>query len=194
MNTIYTSNNKIRKGIFLDRDGVINRNYNNYVQSTQSVQIIPKSLEAIAELTQSEYVIVIVTNQSAIGRGIISQKTSEEINSHLLNIIQNANGRIDGVYVCPHHPQKLCNCRKPKPGMLLQASKDLNINLNESWLIGDAISDIQAALSVNVTPLLVKTGRGAEQFTLLQKNNLEDTQIFNNLYDATEYILKSQSN
>ena len=193
MDTIYTSDNKIRKAIFLDRDGVINYNDKNYVQSVESVKLIPKSLEAIAAISKSDYAIVIVTNQSAIGRGIISEQTSKSINEHLLNLIHNANGRVDGLYVCPHHPKMTCPCRKPKPGMLLKASSDLKLNLNHSWLIGDAFTDIQAAIAAKTKPILVKTGRGNEQSLLLEQYQITNVPILNDLYDATKYIFNMNS-
>ena len=115
MGKLSTPYNKVRKAVFLDRDGVINRNQNNYVQSIESVHIIPGSLQAIANLTKSEYAVVIVTNQSAIGRGLITAEIAQQINKFLLDKIKFANGIIDGIYLCPHHPKTHCSCRKPKP-------------------------------------------------------------------------------
>ena len=180
---------EVRKAVFLDRDGVINRNLNNYVQSIENVHIIPRSLQAIAKLTKSEYAIVIVTNQSAIGRKLITPEIAQQINQFILGKIQSTSGVIDGVYVCPHHPKTHCTCRKPKPGMLIQAATDLNLDLEKSWLIGDAITDIEAAVAAKVNPILVSTGRGAEQAYHLENNTLAHIPFVKDLYDAAEYVL-----
>ncbi len=186
-----TSYSKVRKAVFLDRDGVINRNLTNYVQSIENVHIIPRSLQAIANLTKSEYAIVIVTNQSAIGRRLITPEIAQQINKFIVNKIQSTSGIIDGVYVCPHHPKTNCACRKPKPGMLIQAATDLNLDLEKSWLIGDAITDIQAAIAAKVNPILVSTGRGAKQASNLDNNTLAHIPFVKDLYEAVEYVLSN---
>ncbi|HCU80661.1 MAG TPA: D-glycero-beta-D-manno-heptose-1,7-bisphosphate 7-phosphatase [Chloroflexi bacterium] len=184
-----TPYSKARKAVFLDRDGVINHNLNNYVRSIDDIRIIPRSLQAIANLTKSEYAIVIVTNQSAIGRRLITPEIAQQINEFILNKIQSAKGVIDGIYVCPHHPKTHCNCRKPKPGLLIQAATELNLDLEKSWLIGDAITDIQAAIAVKANPILVATGRGADQANTLDNNKLAHIPFEKDLYDAAKYIL-----
>ena len=186
-----TSYSKVRKAVFLDRDGVINRNLTNYVQSIENVHIIPRSLQAIANLTKSEYAIVIVTNQSAIERRLITPEIAQQINNFILNKIQSTSGIIDGVYVCPHHPKTNCACRKPKPGMLIQAATDLNLGLEKSWLLGDAITDIQAAIAAKVNPILVSTGRGAKQASNLDNNTLAHIPFVKDLYEAAEYVLSN---
>ena len=186
-----TPYSKARKAVFLDRDGVINRNLNKYVLSIESVQIIPRSLQAIANLAQSEYAVVIVTNQSAIGRGLITEEIAQNINSFILEKIQSANGIIDGIYLCPHHPKTHCVCRKPNPGMLIQAAAELNLDLENSWLIGDAITDIQASIAANVKPIMVGTGRGTEQAANLNSDKLAHVPFVKDLYEAIEDILSN---
>ena len=181
---------KVRKAVFLDRDGVINRNLNNYVQSVVSVHIIPRALQAIANLAKSEYAVVIVTNQSAIGRGLMTKEIAQDINRFVLEKIQSANGIVDGIYLCPHHPKAHCACRKPKPGMLMQAAAELNLDLENSWLIGDAITDIQAAIAAKVKPVMVGTGRGTEQAANLN-NKLAHVPFVKDLYEAIEHILSN---
>ena len=182
---------KARKAVFLDRDGVINRNLNKYVLSIESVQIIPRSLQAIANLAKSEYAVVIVTNQSAIGRGLITEEIAQNINNFILEKIQSTNGIIDGIYLCPHHPKTPCVCRKPNPGMLIQAAAELNLDLENSWLVGDAITDIQAAIAANVKPVMVGTGRGTEQAANLNSDKLAHVPFVKDLYEAIEYILSN---
>ena len=128
----------MQPAIFIDRDGVIIENRENYVRSWADVEILPEAVQALRLASSSKYKIVIVTNQSGIGKGLIPPDTARRINRRLLKIITNGGGRIDGVYVCPHTPDDHCACRKPKPGLLLTAAKDLAIELSQSIMIGDA--------------------------------------------------------
>ena len=152
-----------RPALFLDRDGVINENRSDYVKSWQEVIFLPGAIEAIRRLNTSEFAIVIVTNQSAVGRGIVPFELAQAINRQVVEQITAAGGRIDAWYMCPHHPQQGCECRKPAPGLLLQAQRDLDLDLASSYMIGDAYSDLQAAQAAGVRATLVLTGRGAEQ-------------------------------
>jgi D-glycero-D-manno-heptose 1,7-bisphosphate phosphatase len=132
--------------LFLDRDGVIIENRDEYVRTWDDVAIIPGAIEAIAALTAfNTYRIVIVTNQSPIGRGLITKAVAERINRQLVGAIESAGGRIAAVFVCPHTDADNCDCRKPRPGLLLQAAKELHLDLSNSLMIGDALTDIKAA-------------------------------------------------
>ncbi len=111
--------------IFLDRDGVIIENRPAYVRSWDDVEIYPFSLTSLARAAQAPYKFVIVTNQSAVGRGLLSEADLAQINRDLVNLIEGAGGRIDGVYVCPHAPEANCDCRKPRPGMITRAAAEL---------------------------------------------------------------------
>jgi len=153
----------LRPAVFLDRDGVIIENRADYVKSLAEVQFIPGALTALARLARHNLLIVIVTNQSAIGRGIVARETVDAINAYVVGQIVSAGGRVDGLYLCPHHPQDGCACRKPAPGMLLEAARDLDIDLAASVMIGDALTDVQAAEAVRVEPILVLTGLGSAQ-------------------------------
>ncbi|HEU5088854.1 MAG TPA: D-glycero-beta-D-manno-heptose 1,7-bisphosphate 7-phosphatase, partial [Roseiflexaceae bacterium] len=150
-----------RPAIFLDRDGVINENRSDYVKSWEEVIFLPGAIEAIRRLNTSEYAIVMVTNQSAVGRGIVPFELAQAINRQVVEQITAAGGRVDAWYMCPHHPQQGCECRKPAPGLLLQAQRDLSLDLARSYMIGDAYSDLQAAQAAGVRATLVLTGRGA---------------------------------
>lgn len=171
--------------ILLDRDGVIIENRPNYVRFWEDVHIYPQALTALASIYNSSFKIIVVTNQSAVGRGLISLKTANVINERLINEIEQHGGRIDHVFMCPHTPDEGCNCRKPQPGLILRAEKELSLDLTRSIMIGDALSDIQAGQSAGTArTMLVRTGRGVEQVNLRKSLNLKPFQIFNTLSDA----------
>ena len=178
-----------RSAVFLDRDGVINENRSDYVQSIEELDILPTALCAIARLEQSKYAAVIITNQSAIGRGLVTATTVDQINHSLIKRIRSAGGRIDGLYLCPHSPADYCKCRKPMPGMLLQAARELRLNLAQSWMIGDWLTDLQAASAAGVRPILVATGRGQEAHRQSSSAGFGNTPFLANIYEAVEYIL-----
>lgn len=177
--------------IFLDRDGVIIENRSDYVRSWADVEIFPQAIDALAVLCDSPYRIVLVTNQSAVGRGIITRETAESINDRLLAVIHEAGGRVDAVYMCPHGPDDGCNCRKPLPGLLLRASAELDIDLDRSLMIGDALTDIQAGQAAGVVSALLRTGRGQDQERLPAAAALSPFPIFDTLADALNSLVKS---
>jgi len=182
----------MQPALFLDRDGVIIENRSNYVRNWAQVKILPKALLALAKVSASSYQIVLITNQSGIGRGLIPLETALEINERLIEIIGQAGGRIDRVYMCPHKPSDRCNCRKPKPGMILQAARDLDLDLENSVLIGDALTDIQAGRRAGVGRVaLVRTGRGAEQEQSELIANMQPFPIYNNLDSALQDLIQS---
>jgi D-glycero-D-manno-heptose 1,7-bisphosphate phosphatase len=156
----------MRPAIFLDRDGVIIENRSDYVRTWEDVAFIPGALEALAEISRTEFAIVIVTNQAGVGRGLISETVARSINQSVCEEIVRSGGRVDGMYLCPHTNDDDCECRKPKPGMLLQAAREHDIDLSHSWMIGDALTDLQAGKAAGAQSLLVLTGRGTEQQTL----------------------------
>ncbi len=156
-----------KPAIFLDRDGVIIENRSNYVLSWSDVEIFDQAIETLAQFAHLDYLFVIVTNQSPVGRGLISYADANEINSKLISIIHERGGRIDAAYICPHAPSENCDCRKPRPGMLKQAAEDLSIDLSESIMIGDALTDLKAGIQAGVKDvILLETGRGQDQVKL----------------------------
>jgi D-glycero-D-manno-heptose 1,7-bisphosphate phosphatase len=176
--------------IFLDRDGVIIENRSNYVCSWSDVQIFPQALEGLSLVKNSSYKIVIVTNQSAIGRGLVDLLEVQHINDRLIRHINAAGGRVDGVFICPHAPQADCDCRKPRPGLLIQAANALSLDLARSMMIGDAFTDLQAGAAAGIPKLaLVRTGRGAAQAKVLQKSQLVHYTIFDTLSDALKALV-----
>lgn len=176
--------------IFLDRDGVLIENRPDYVRDWSQVEIYPDAIRALSLSALKNYKIVIVTNQSAVGRGLISHETADAINKKLVTYIQHQGGRVDAVYMCPHKPEDHCLCRKPNPGLLLQAAAELSLDLSRSWMIGDAWSDVLAGQSAGVQlSILLKTGRGRDQLLQARPENVAKHLIFDNLALALDTIV-----
>ncbi len=176
-----------QRAVFLDRDGVIIENRDDYCKSWAEVEFLPGALEALRRLSVSDRAIVIVTNQSAVGRGLLSAGQAHAINAQLIEAIQAHGGRIDAAYICPHHPDEACRCRKPAPGLFLRAAEELGVTLAEAWMIGDAATDVQAAHAIGARGILVRTGRGVEQSAQLRGMN---GPIVEDLRAAVNWILE----
>lgn len=181
-----------RPAIFLDRDGVINANRSDYVKTWDEFQFLPGALEALRRLAQLGWLAIVVSNQSAIGRGLVAQETVEQIHRQMLEAVSRAGGIIHHVLYCPHHPADNCDCRKPRPGLLLRASKHLQVDLSRSILIGDALSDVEAARAAGCQPILVRTGRGLEQLSLAPAEVQRTLVVVNDLADAVDRVLSLQ--
>lgn len=172
-----------RKAIFLDRDGTINKNMDIH-PSVENFCLLPGAADAIRKINETHYLAVVVTNQPMIAKGFLTFPELEKIHKKMETLLGNERAYLDRIYFCPHHPEKGfagelpelkvdCDCRKPKPGMLLQAARDLNIDLSNSWMIGDSLSDIEA-------------GRRAGCNAILLNKDF-------NLLDAVEEILDSDN-
>ena len=136
------------KTVFVDRDGVINQERSDYIKSISELEIYPNVAKNIKLLKDAGFLVVVITNQSAVNRGIITHEMINQIHNSIQDHLKKYGTFLDGFYYCPHTPNENCNCRKPKPGLLQQAILELNIDLNSSWMIGDSDSDIEAADSV----------------------------------------------
>jgi D-glycero-D-manno-heptose 1,7-bisphosphate phosphatase len=136
----------VRRAVFLDRDGVINRKVpeGQYVTSWEQVEFLPGVAEALGELKQDGFLLIIATNQSAVSRKKLSLEGLESIHRRMLERLAKEGADLDAVYYCPHEQNADCPCRKPKPGMLRRAAEEHGIDLLQSWMIGDAASDIEA--------------------------------------------------
>lgn len=183
------------RAIFLDRDGVICENRSEHVKNWNEFKFIPGVKRSLAALSRLDLPIIVVTNQAAVSRGMITVETLEDIHRRMVAEIAAFGGRIDRVIYCPHHPEEACDCRKPKPGMLLQAAAEMDLDLKQSYLIGDAASDIEAGQQVGCRTFLVLTGRGLEQsVSVLNAAGGHLVTIALNLRDAADYILKAELN
>ena len=178
----------MKAAIFLDRDGVICVNRPGYVRSWEEFEFLPGALEAMRRLAEIDWPLVVVSNQSAVGRGLMRAEEVDEINLRMVAQIRAAGGRVDAVYYCPHAPEDECDCRKPKPGLLLKAAADLGLALESSYLVGDAKSDIQAALAVGTRPILVLTGRGKKHIERMGDID-GHFEVADNLLEAVKLIL-----
>ena len=145
--------------IFLDRDGVINQERKDYVKNLTEFKIFDGVAEAIVLLRKKNFLIVIITNQSAINRKLLDVKTLENIHKYFQEYLKSNNTFIDAIYYCPHLPEENCFCRKPKPGLILKAAEDLKIDLKKSWMIGDSQKDIEAANSAGCNSILLKSNQ-----------------------------------
>lgn len=147
------------QAVMVDRDGVIVRNRTDYVKDWSEVEIIPGALEGLALLTQSGHRVFVVTNQSAVGRGLMSRPELETIHDRLGREVDAAGGHIEGFLVCPHAPYDGCDCRKPAPGLMYQARDDHGVDLGNCYVVGDHESDIAIAAAVGCPSILVLSGR-----------------------------------
>lgn len=132
------------QAVFLDRDGVINVRRDDYVKTPAELQMLPAAAKAVAALTAAHIPVFVITNQSAIGRGLMTESDLAAIHRAMLDILAEHGGRIAGVFHCPHRPWDGCECRKPRPGLLLCAAAEHDLDLSRCLMIGDSESDVLA--------------------------------------------------
>ncbi|MBF0143541.1 MAG: D-glycero-beta-D-manno-heptose 1,7-bisphosphate 7-phosphatase [Magnetococcales bacterium] len=147
--------------LLLDRDGVINHDRPDYIRSIEQFRFLPGVLEALARLEQAKVAVVIITNQACVGKGLISPAELQAIHDHLRQRVAEAGGRIHAIFHCPHTNEDHCPCRKPKPGLILAAQRELGFPFASTWMVGDAVRDVTAALAAGCRPAIVRTGKGA---------------------------------
>ena len=143
------------KAVFLDRDGVLNKDRSDYVKNIHELEILPNVGKNIKLINDQGFLVIVITNQSAIGRKLTSTNEVELIHDSLQKYLKKWNAKIDAFYYCPHHPKDNCDCRKPKSSLLIQAANDFNIDLKNSWMIGDHDRDIQSGLNVGCNSIKV---------------------------------------
>lgn len=148
------------KAIFLDRDGTINAGIPKYerVDSPEKVEILPNVIEGLRILSGLDYLLFFVTNQAGLAEGLITRQDFDAINNKVLELIEPSGVVITETYVCPHGEGAECNCRKPKPQMLLDAAKKYDVDLTQSWMVGDRLTDIHTGINTGTKTILVQTG------------------------------------
>ena len=175
------------KLIILDRDGVINYDSDQFIKSPDEWRPIPGSLEAIARLNHAGFRVVVATNQSGLGRGLFDMETMVAINEKLHKSLAHVGGRIDAVFYCPHAADSDCECRKPKPGLLMEIGQRFGVDLTGVPCVGDSLRDLQAAQAVGAQPILVLSGKGEK--TLREGSFPSNTVIFPDLAFAAAALL-----
>jgi histidinol-phosphate phosphatase family protein len=146
--------------IFLDRDGVINRRLEgDYVKSYEEFEFLPGVVDAIRKINTKGFKVIIITNQSGIGRGIMTEEDLYRVHEQMLAELKKYNASIDAIYFCPHSPDEGCECRKPKDGLFKQALKDFDIDMSNSWMIGDELKDIEAGKKAGCKTYLLEKGK-----------------------------------
>ena len=181
--------------IVLDRDGVINQESADFIKSPEEWLPIKGSLEAIARLSQANYHVVVLTNQSGVARGLLSADMLGKIHVRMIDYIHQHGGKIQSVLFCPHHPDDGCECRKPKAGLYKELGSRLGVSFKGMFSVGDSVRDLQAAKLAGATPVLVKTGNGKKSLKEIHSNtdlDLAETLVFDSLAAFTDALLNNE--
>jgi D-glycero-D-manno-heptose 1,7-bisphosphate phosphatase len=175
--------------ILLDRDGVINFDSADYVKTPAEWQPIPGSLEAIGALCAADLKVGLCTNQAGIARGLMSLSDLTEIHTKMDRALRTLGARLDAVAFCPHHPDEGCECRKPKPGMLLKLMRELSTKAENTIFIGDSLKDLEAAQAAGCRAVLVRTGNGLDTERTAKTQGLE-VEVFDDLAGFVRELLR----
>lgn len=177
------------KLVVLDRDGVINHDSATFIKNVDEWIAIDRSIEAIVNLKKAGFLVAVATNQSGLARELFGLEDLMYMNQKLNALLEHQGVALDAFVFCPHLPKHECYCRKPKPGMLDQISKKLDVPLARQWLVGDSLRDLEAGVSRDMHPILVRTGKGA---TTEHKAELpQNTRVFDDLKAAADYLIAS---
>lgn len=189
----------MNKAVFLDRDGTLNEEM-GYINHASRFRIFSFVPEAIKILNDCAYLVFVVTNQSGLARGYFNEELLETVHANLIKEVEKKSAKIEKIFFCPHHLQEgtskykiECDCRKPKPGMINRAKSEYNINLEQSYIIGDRYRDVEFGKNLGLTAIMVLTGYGLGEYTY-QKNSWPEQpdHVCNNLLDAANIIKSFQ--
>ena len=167
------------KMVILDRDGVINHLLEDDVTTVDGWDPIPGSIEAIKRLKKAGYLVTIASNHAGIASGHYTEQELQAMHAKMQRLLEARGASIDGIFYCPHGPRANCMCRKPKPGLLFQIAREFDIDLSQTPLVGDNISDIKAARMANAKPVLVRTGKG--EYVMRNFPEAKDVPVFDDL-------------
>ena len=187
-----------KRAVFLDRDGTLSVD-SAYPSRYEEISVYPESYEAVKRLNRAGLLAVVVTNQSAVGRGLLTEAALKEIHVRLSDSFAGREARLDAIYSCPHYALSAdprynedCGCRKPKPGLALRAAADLGIDLAGSYMVGDKPEDISFGMNIGATPVLVLTGCGREALAALREQGIEPAHVAENILQAAAWILERE--
>ena len=182
-------NNIKKPAVFLDRDGTVIFD-KNYLSSPEQVKLYSYSAESINKLRKAGFKIIVVTNQSGIARGMFGEKELKKVNKKFTDLLKEQGAKIDGLYYCPHIDENKCSCRKPKTGMVLQAAKEHNIDLEKSYTVGDSVRDYLLGYNSGGKGILVLTGHGKKQQKKIKEQKIKPLAVCATLKQAANLIIK----
>lgn len=180
------------KLVILDRDGVINEDSDEFVKSVDEWIPIDGSIDAIARLYEHGFTIAVATNQSGIGRGLLTEEDLEAMHEQLLELVHDAGGDIATIAYCPHKPEDLCDCRKPQSGLFDQIAHTLGCDLEGAFVVGDSLRDLEAGMARGCLPVLVRTGKGEKTEQKIADDDsgeYDDVAVFDDLAEAADYLI-----
>jgi len=183
----------MNRAVFIDRDGVITQEPPYYAHKLSELNFVANAARAIGLLNKNGFVVIVVSNQAGIAHGYYQEEDTLLFNQAVEENLSKMDARIDATYYCPHHPEAKieryrvkCDCRKPEPGMLTRAASELDVDLKQSFMVGDKLSDIEAGRRAGCKTIMVKTGQGLEE---LKAKQIECDYVADDLYDAVKHIL-----
>ena len=181
------------RAVFLDRDGTINEEM-GYLFEPEKVSLIPGAAEALVRLREAGFRLIVVTNQSGVARGLFTEDDLHKVNHRLTGLLEAKGAKVDAYYFCPHHPRHgemlECECRKPKTGMAVSASEKFGIDLSSSYFVGDKATDIELGKNAGGKTVLVLTGFGNEEKSLLRERGIEPDMVSASLPEAADWIIE----
>ena len=180
------------RAVFLDRDGVINEEV-NYLCHPDEFRLLPRTARAIRNLRQAGFRVVVVTNQSGLARGYFSQQDLAAVHERMLSELARARTHVDGIYICSHHPDDSCQCRKPGVLLFQQAAQDLKLRLDRSYFVGDKVTDLLPGKTLGGRTVLVLTGYGRREQESAKRQGFEPDHVAADLYKAAEWIVHEDS-
>lgn len=180
------------RAVFLDRDGVINEEI-NYLSRPEEFRLLPRSARAIQKLRRAGFRVVVATNQSGLARGYFSQEDLAAVHGRMQSELAKAKTDLDGIYICPHHPDDRCGCRKPGVLLFQQAAQDLHLYLAKSYFVGDKVTDLMPGKVLGGRTVLVLTGHGHREQELAREQGFQPDHIAADLYEAAKWIIYEDS-
>jgi len=191
-------NVKGQPAVFMDRDGTINEEV-GYLDRLEKLVIYPQTFDAVRKINENGMKSVVITNQSGVARGYFTEDLVLEVHRRIQDSLRERGAHIDAFFYCPHHPTEgkapyriVCSCRKPEAGILIAAAKDMGINLEQSYMIGDTLKDIEAGAKAGAKGILVRTGYGEEQEKELVCSPVRPSYIADDILEAVEWIIKGR--